>query len=172
MRAKTKPLLLTLALATATANCAGDGSVEGLEDAPGDGSAQSAASASDLRYAGSWLGTWSSSTASTDQGSLSLTVSASGDLTGEMMFAGAEEQSQFGAAALTGHITGASVAFSYKFANLSAISGAGSFRAVSKCLAAITFSTVGSSEPTGHFDLAKQGCLVARILDHSVRASE
>jgi len=73
---------------------------------------------------------------------------------------------------LTGHVTGANVAFSYKFANLPAISGTGSFGVVSNCRTAISFSTVGSAESTGHFDLAEQGCIVARILDHSVRDSE
>jgi hypothetical protein len=157
MRANTTTLLLTLALAASTLNCAGVDTVTAQPDS---------------KLVGSWVGTWKIDGSATDHGDISVSVSECGTMTGKMEYSGSEEQESFGAGTLTGQVNGSAATFSYKFANLDQVFGTGSFDGVSDVETKITFSADGSSDRTGYFDLAGAPYFKARILDETWRKQD
>jgi len=154
MRTNTTTLLLTLALAASTLNCGG---------------AETTTAQPDSNLIGSWVGTWNIDGSATDHGDISVSVSESGTMTGNMEYSGTEEQKSFGAGTLTGQVNGSAAIFSYDFVNLAQVSGTGSFGGVSDAQTKITFSVDGSSGRTGYFDLSSERRIVARILDGTGR---
>jgi hypothetical protein len=173
MRTNTIALLLTLALTASTLNCGGaeDGFAVGEPSSGGSlgDSSDSAKSEPDSDYIGSWAGTWKTNSLATDQGSISVSISASGAMTGSMKFSGSEEQESLGPGTLIGQVKGSAVVFSYKFANLAQVSATGTFGGVFDGQTRITFSVDGSSGRTGYFDLSSDWHIIARILDGTGR---
>jgi len=168
MHTNTTKLFLALALAASTLNCAGADDGFAVDSEPSSVSSLGVSSGTvialpDSKLVGSWVGTWKINGSATDYGSISISVSESGAMTGNMEYSGTEEQKSFGAGTLTGQVNGSAAIFSYDFVNLAQVSGTGSFGEVSDTQTKITFSVNGSSGSTGYFDLIAIEHLKARI---------
>jgi hypothetical protein len=153
---KSTTLLLTLILIAATLNCGGesDDSSSDFYTGSGGGSSGTTSTTPDPNYIGSWKGTWSYGSA--NHGTLTLSVSASGSLSGEMEYVGTTLQGVNGTGVLTGHLGGTSAHFSFKFPHNSVtLSCTGTFGNISGGESKLSFD-IDDSKASGYFILSKQ----------------